>query len=254
MKKVFQQRATLLFSKKKKYVYAAIFRNMKGILIPLLFFIATQSFSQNVGLGTNNPNPRAILDLSSTNKVLLLPRLTNAQMDAIVSPPYGSLIYNTDQHQYMGYVYSHTRRIPDFGGGFINQTVAKWLPLNTGPKMIAWGIVDSFANEINSSGNVSISWDGYGNGAQSTTNNWYTLTLIGGKFYKDSMILMVTALGNGSWDQAIAIGELVESSTIQRATIKFTDVSRISNDWNLEASRRRSNFYFVLYDLRKDPY
>jgi hypothetical protein len=173
-------------------------------------------------------------------------------MDAISSPPYGSLIYNTDQHQYMGYVYSHTRRLGIPGGGFINQVVAKWLPITTGPKMIAWGVVDSFGNELNTSGNFSVTWDGYGNGVQSTTNNWYKLTLTGGKFYKDSMMLIVTAVGNGSWDQAIAVGELLEGS-VQRATIKFTDVSRIASGWTLEASRRRSNFYFVMYDLRKDP-
>lgn len=212
--------------------------------------MATEAISQsNVGIGTNNPNPRAILDLSSTNRVLLLPRLTNAQMDAIASPPYGSLIYNTDQHQYMGYVFSHIQRSL-YGG---SQTINKWLPIATGPKMIAWGVVDSFGNEINTSRNFSVAWDGYGNGAQSTTNNWYKLTLTGGKFYKDSMILLVTAVGNGSWDQAIAVGELAEGN-FQRATIKFTDVSRIATGWSLESARRRSNFYFVLYDLRKDPF
>jgi hypothetical protein len=228
---------------------------MKSSILFALLLIGFQAISQNnVGIGTSSPNSRAILDLTSTNRVLLLPRMNNPQMDAISSPPYGSLIYNTDQHQYMGYVYSHTRRIPLVGGGAINQVVAAWRPVATGPKMIAWGVVDSFGNQINTSGNVSVAWDGYSNGVQSTTNNWYKLTLIGGKFYKDSMMLIVTAVGNGSWDQAISIGELNESSTVQRATIKFTDVSRIANGWSLEASRRRSNFYFVLYDLRKNPF
>jgi hypothetical protein len=218
----------------------------------LIFFqvIGLAGIGQNnVGIGTSSPNPRAILDLTSTNKVLLLPRMTNAQMDAISSPPYGSLIYNTDQHQYMGYVFSHTQRTL-FG---TVQTINKWRPLATGPKMIAWGVVDSFGNEINTSGNISVTWEGYGCGGNCSTNNWYKLTLSAGKFYKDSMMLIVTAVGNGSWDQAIAVGEILEGS-IQRATIKFTDVSRIANGWTLESSRRRSNFYFVLYDLRKDPH
>jgi hypothetical protein len=226
---------------------------MRCFLLFLGVTLAFSVFAQNVGIGTTSPNSKALLDLSATNKVLLLPRMTNTQMDAISSPPYGSLIYNTDQHQYMGYVYSHTRRLIVPGGGFVNQVVAKWLPLNTGPKMIAWGVVDSFGNELNTSGNFSVTWDGYGNGANSTTNNWYKLTLTSGKFYKDSMVLLVTAIGNGSWDQAIAVGEILEGS-IQRATVKFTDVSRIANNWTLEASRRRSNFSFVLYDLRKDPH
>lgn len=213
----------------------------------LPYWIAAQA---SVGIGTSSPNSKAILDLTSTSRVLLPPRMTDAQMNAISSPPYGSLIYNTDVHQFMGYVKSHTTKNL-FTGTTTN--VNKWLPLNTGPKMLAWGVVDSFGNEINGSDNYSITWDGYGNGSNSTTNNWYKLTIASNKFYKDSMILLVTAVGNGSWDQAISVGELLEGS-FQRATIKFTDVSRIANDWTLEASRRRSNFYFVLYDMRKDPF
>jgi hypothetical protein len=222
---------------------------MRNYILFLLLGLCYQAVAQNVGIGTTNPNARAILDLTSTNRVFLPPRLTNAQMDAIASPPYGSMIYNTDQHQFMGYVFSHTRRLI-LGG---TETINKWLPIATGPKMIAWGVVDSFGNELNTSGNFSVTWDGYGLGAQSTTNNWYKLTLTGEKFYKDSMILMVTAVGNGSWDQAIAVGELTEGS-LQRATIKFTDVTRIASGWSLESARRRSNFYFVLYDLRKNPF
>lgn len=221
---------------------------MKKMLMLLSLMVGMYAaVSQTVGIGTNTPNNKAILDLSSTNQVFLPPRMNEEQMVAITAPPIGSIVYNTDNHQLMGYVKSHSFR--NIFGSTI--TVNKWLPINTGPKTLAWGVIDSFGNKINSSDNFTVAWDGYGNGTASSTNNWYTLTLSGTKFYKDSMLLMVTAVGNGSWDQAISIGEFVESVTIQRATIKFTDVSRISNDWTLEQSRRRSAFYFVLYDLRK---
>jgi len=49
----------------------------------------------SVGIGTNNPNTNAILDLTSSNKGLLLPRLNSAQRDAISSPTEGLMIYNT---------------------------------------------------------------------------------------------------------------------------------------------------------------
>ncbi|WP_416439068.1 hypothetical protein [Phnomibacter sp. MR] len=222
---------------------------MRVIVSVFIWLLPIVTFAQNIGIGTSIPNSKAILDLTSTSRVFLPPRMTDVQMNAISSPPYGSLIYNTDLHQFMGYIKSHTTKTL-LGG---TTTVNKWLPLNTGPKMLAWGVVDSFGNEINGSENYSVTWDGYGNGSASTTNNWYKLTIASNKFFKDSMLLMVTAVGNGSWDQAIAVGELLEG-TIQRATIKFTDVSRIANNFTLEASRRRSNFYFVLYDLRKDPF
>lgn len=50
----------------------------------------------NVGINDNNlaPDPSAILDVASTSKALLLPRLTNAERDAIKSPAAGLVIYN----------------------------------------------------------------------------------------------------------------------------------------------------------------
>ena len=51
--------------------------------------------SGNTGIGTNAPNASALLDITSTNKGLLPPRLSAAQMNAIVSPANGLFIYNT---------------------------------------------------------------------------------------------------------------------------------------------------------------
>ncbi len=51
---------------------------------------------QNVGIGTLTPDSSAILDLSSTNKGLLLPRMTKAQRNAITNPKAGLSIFQTD--------------------------------------------------------------------------------------------------------------------------------------------------------------
>ncbi|MFB3390022.1 hypothetical protein [Flavobacterium sp. LAR06] len=64
------------------------------------FFIALSfntAYSQ-VGIGTTTPHASAILDISSTNKGLLIPRLTTAQRNAIASPAAGLLVYNTTTH------------------------------------------------------------------------------------------------------------------------------------------------------------
>ncbi len=50
----------------------------------------------SVGIGTNNPDTSAILDLSSSSKGLLIPRLTSTQRNAIPSPASGLLVYDTD--------------------------------------------------------------------------------------------------------------------------------------------------------------
>jgi len=49
-----------------------------------------------VGIGTNTPNTSSILDLTSTDKGFLAPRMTSAQRTAIASPPTGLLVYQTD--------------------------------------------------------------------------------------------------------------------------------------------------------------
>lgn len=43
-------------------------------------------------------HPRAALQVNSTTQVLLPPRMTTAQRDAITNPPEGSEIYNLDAH------------------------------------------------------------------------------------------------------------------------------------------------------------
>jgi hypothetical protein len=48
-----------------------------------------------VGIGTTSPNAAALLDVSSTTKGFLPPRMTTAQRDAISAPPAGLVIYNT---------------------------------------------------------------------------------------------------------------------------------------------------------------
>lgn len=57
------------------------------------------------GIGTNTPDASAALDISSTTKGLLIPRMTTAQRDAIASPATGLLIWNTTDstlNQYRG--------------------------------------------------------------------------------------------------------------------------------------------------------
>ena len=51
---------------------------------------------QNVGIGTNNPAASAQLDVSSTSKGLLPPRMTTIQRNAIATPAPGLMIWCID--------------------------------------------------------------------------------------------------------------------------------------------------------------
>jgi len=63
----------------------------------LLFLLMANIIAngQAVGIGTSTPNASAQLDITSTTKGLLLPRMTAAQRGAIASPAAGLMVYET---------------------------------------------------------------------------------------------------------------------------------------------------------------
>ena len=70
---------------------------MKRIILSSLFFsfFATTAFAQ-VGIGTTTPNASSVLDLSSTNKAFIPPRMNTTQRNLIAAPAAGMMIFNTD--------------------------------------------------------------------------------------------------------------------------------------------------------------
>ena len=72
---------------------------MKQILT-LIFVIqfVTNIYSQSVSINTDGSaaHASAMLDIKSTNKGILIPRMTQAQRVAIVSPGNGLMVYQTD--------------------------------------------------------------------------------------------------------------------------------------------------------------
>ena len=72
---------------------------MKFLTATLLFLMATLlSHAQNIGINTDGTSPHAsaILDVKSTTKGILIPRMTMAQRNAISTPAAGLMIYQTD--------------------------------------------------------------------------------------------------------------------------------------------------------------
>lgn len=65
--------------------------------LPAIFclFFALQLSAQNVGVGTTTPQVSAMLDVSSTDKGFLPPRMTTAQRNGIANKTAGLMIYNT---------------------------------------------------------------------------------------------------------------------------------------------------------------
>ena len=76
---------------------------MKKNLLMAIVMVTTNLFSQtgNVGIGTVTPYSSAILDLTATDKALLLPRVANAA--AVATPTNGMMVYDISQKCVIGY-------------------------------------------------------------------------------------------------------------------------------------------------------
>jgi len=57
----------------------------------------------SVGIGNTAPDASAVLDITSTTKGSLLPRMTTAQKTAIATPATGLIVYDTDLNQLQVY-------------------------------------------------------------------------------------------------------------------------------------------------------
>ncbi len=76
---------------------------MKKYLVLFLTCIAFTTKGQNVGIGTTTPNSTAALDINSTSKGMLIPRLTTTQRNAINNPAMGLLVFDSDKGTVMFY-------------------------------------------------------------------------------------------------------------------------------------------------------
>ncbi|OUL62806.1 tail fiber domain-containing protein [Flavobacterium sp. AJR] len=97
---------------------------IKYLLFVSLFFLGATINAQtnNVGIGTINPDGSALLDLSSTDKGLLVPRIflkSTKDVVTISNPAQSLFVYNASN-------------IADIKPGFYYWDVDKWVPLSSG--------------------------------------------------------------------------------------------------------------------------
>jgi hypothetical protein len=69
---------------------------MKHFFTFLAAVLVTAATYAQVGIGTTTPEASAALDITSTTKGLLIPRMTNVQRQAISNPVAGLMVYVTD--------------------------------------------------------------------------------------------------------------------------------------------------------------
>jgi len=142
-----------LFLSKSTAMKLSSFLLSISVLLMLTLNFPSLVFSQtdNIGIGTTNPDNSSLLELYSTSKGLLIPRMTTVQRDAISSPATGLIIYNTDNNKFQ--FNQGTPGVPDwvnlvsglagdvFGSGALGQ-IAYWNSSSTitGSASLFWDI------------------------------------------------------------------------------------------------------------------
>src|SRR6476659_1989870 len=74
---------------------------MKKLLLMLVLFTSVMTHAQSVAISNNGslPDNSAILDIKSSTKGLLIPRMNSAAITAIVNPAKGLLVLDTVKNQ-----------------------------------------------------------------------------------------------------------------------------------------------------------
>ena len=236
---------------------------MRKILTSLFMAAAWLSFAQTGNVGVNTTTPDAVLEVYSTTKGVLVPRLTTAQRDAMVSPlnppnkvQEGTIIYNLDQHC-LQYNVAPTGTTPNWVGYGCDGLVV--IPGSIATLDCTGATTTgTLTSGTNASGvSSSVPYTG-GNGGSytaqtvtSTTVTGLTATLAAGNFATGAGSLTYTITGTpsggGTASFAINIGG-------RSCTLNVTVASPITIPANITLAQNRTYMVASVYDQNYLPY
>jgi predicted DNA-binding antitoxin AbrB/MazE fold protein len=197
----------------------------KLVLSVLVLFLVVSISAQSVGINSDGsaPDASAMLDVKSTSKGFLSPRMTAAQRGAIESPATGLMVYQTDATA--GYYY--------YNGASWNQLGSTAISLSQGKVFI--GNIDNNAAEQNITGDITISEAGVTSiGFAKVTNDMLSGSITSDKMaISQGKILIGNAWGGASEHSITGDVTLNETGVTSIGSAKVTNdmlAGSISND------------------------
>lgn len=183
------------------------------ILLIGLYFLGN---AQNVAVNTDGSaaDASSILDVKSTSKGMLVPRMTTTQRTAITSPATGLLVFDTDTKSFWFYSGSAWTNISGGGAGSFTlpyngstaSSTSALTILNTGAGAAVEGSGSGgagvYGNSFNGAGINALSTNGFGVVANSTNSS----AIYGFNANANSAIKGVNSVGDGVRGQSSGNG------------------------------------------------
>jgi uncharacterized protein (TIGR02145 family) len=219
-------------------------------------FLAIGFANAQVGVGTTSPHASAVLDVSSTDRGLLLPRMTTTQRNAISLPTAGLTIYNTT-----------TNCLNFFNGTAWNEDCGSLAPGNYSGTSGGTAVVSLYTCTTNSAGNMFVNTPVFGVTQTITvtvdtpgTYNITTPTVNGVTFSAagtfttagtKNVVLNASGIPTASGTSSYALNTTVTCSFNREVTAVTTFVTASGKIWmdrNLGATREaQSSTDFLAY-------
>lgn len=198
-------------------------------------FVITEFASAQVGIGTSTPDNSAILELSSTTRGFLLPRLSSTQRNEIENPSVGLMIYNTttgrietNKGSLLGTLWISLSGVPDTNPldfPILNQNTTGTSENVTGivsPENGGTGIANNVASTLSLSGDNSI--------AITTTSSTNIELPTDGKLFGTKLESITSSEILNAINDETGTGNLVFSSNPNLAGIPLAPTASISTN------------------------
>lgn len=128
--------------------------------ICIFFSIIQMAYAQGVAINTDNTDPdaSAALDVKSTSKGVLVPRMTQAQRNAIATPATGLMIFQTDNTP--GFYYYTGSAWSAVGGGGGSSASLQLVATNTASQTVETSSIITVSLASVSTAPTTGTWDG----------------------------------------------------------------------------------------------
>ena len=169
---------------------------MRNFFALAFILLLTAKFSAQVGINTNGnaPDPSSMLDITSEDKGILIPRLNSEQRDNIGLPAEGLLIYNTVTRCFESFVNGVWSKIS------CPSPCSNTSGAITGNASMCQGGSSSYSVVMDNA--ASCMWSYIGNGATIQNNGPFSVTVIFSEFATSGMLV---AMGTTSCSQGSGV-------------------------------------------------